>query len=534
MACFGIFTWYSVWGNPRSFPSRRPLNRLNCNNDALEDSNTDSAMNASPRFAPNHTPCQRTRREFLWQVGGGFAGLALVDLLSRDGFFTAQAADFADRKAFPLAPQTPHFAARAKRAVFLFMNGGPSQVDTFDPKPALAKFDGTPYSGSAVVGSNGRAKGHLMQSPFEFKQHGESGLPISSLYPHLSAHADDLCVIRSMHADTAAHASGCLQMNTGSVILGRSCLGSWLSYGLGTQNDNLPAFVVMTDPRGGPIGSASNWTAGYMPAAYQGTLFRSGGSPLLDLATPEGTSNRTQRHALDLLKTLNEEHLAARPGFSELAARIHSYELAYRMQTTAAEVVDLARETAATHAMYGLDNPRTADFGRKCLITRRLLENGVRFVQLYSGGGHIEDTWDGHTNCIENHKLHAGETDQPIAALVTDLKRMGLWEDTLLIWGGEFGRTPTSEGLGKPGRDHNWQGFSMWLAGGGVKGGQAIGATDDVGFLSVEDRCHVSDLHATILHLLGLDHHKLTYLYQGLDQRLTGVEERRVVEKVLL
>jgi hypothetical protein len=484
----------------------------------------------SGRFVPNSTPCGRTRREFLWEVGGGFAGIALADLLTRDGFVGAAEAA---KSAYPLAPKPPHFAPRAKRAVFLFMNGGPSQVDTFDYKPALTKYHDMPYDGKATVGSNGRPVGRLMQSPFEFQKHGQSGLEISSLYPHLSRFADDLCVIRSMHADTAAHASGCLQMNTGNVTIGKPALGSWLSYGLGTMSENLPSFVVMTDPRGGPIGSASNWTAGYMPAAYQGTLFRSGGSPLLDLATPEGTSPRTQRHALDLLKALNTEHLAARPGESELAARILSYELAYQMQTSAADVIDLDQESVATRAMYGLDQKQTADFGRKCLITRRLLEKGVRFVQLYSGGGHIEDTWDGHTDCISNHKLHAGETDQPIAALIADLKRTGLWEDTLLIWGGEFGRTPTSEGVGKPGRDHNWQGFSMWLAGGGVKGGQAIGATDEVGFNAVEARCHVSDLHATILHLLGLDHEKLSYFFQGLDQRLTGVEHRTVFTQVL-
>jgi uncharacterized protein (DUF1501 family) len=310
-------------------------------------------------------------------------------------------------------------------------------------------------------------------------------------------------------------------------------LGAWLSYGLGTDNENLPAFVVMTDPRGGPIGSASNWTAGYMPAAYQGTLFRPVGSPLLDLATPAGVSARTQRSALDLLKQLNEEHLALRPADTELAARIESYELAYRMQTEAAEVVDVDKESEQTKAMYGLDKPLTADFARKCLITRRLLEKGVRFVQLYSGGGHIEDTWDGHNDCIGNHKLHAGETDQPIAALMHDLKRTGLWEETLIIWGGEFGRTPTSEGIGKPGRDHNWHGFTMWLAGAGVKGGQAIGGTDELGFAAVEERCHVSDLHATILHLLGIDHTQLTYYHQGLDERLTGVVERHVIRKVL-
>jgi hypothetical protein len=493
------------------------------------------------RFIPNQTPCGQTRREFLWQVGGGFAGLALIDLLSRDGFFANRARADGATSAVPdagylLAPKKPHFRARAKRAVFLFMNGGPSQVDTFDPKPDLKKFDGTAYEPEAgvQVGSNGRPVGHLMASPFEFRQCGASGLEISSLYPHLSQYADDLCVIRSMYADTAAHASGCLQMNTGNVTIGKPSLGSWLSYGLGSETDTLPSFVVMTDPRGGPIGSASNWTAGYMPAAYQGTLFRSTGSPLLDLATPAGVGPRTQRDALDLLARLNHEHLSERPAESELAARIYTYELAYQMQTAAADVVDVEREDHETREMYGLDEKRTADFGRKCLITRRLLERGVRFVQLYSGGGHIEDTWDGHTNCIANHKLHAGETDRPIAALIADLKRTGLWEDTLLIWGGEFGRTPTSEGLGKPGRDHDWYGFTMWLAGGGVKGGQAIGATDELGFKAVEDRCHVSDLHATILHLMGLDHRELSYFYQGLDQRLTGVEgNRRVIEKAI-
>jgi hypothetical protein len=474
------------------------------------------------RFVPNHTPCGRTRREFLWQVGGGFAGLALADLMAGEAI-----------AASPLAQRPPHFKAKAKHCIFFFMNGGPSQVDTFDPKPALTKFHGTAYSGDAKVGSNGRAIGHLMQSPFEFKRHGQSGLPLSSLFPHTARHADDLCVIRSMHADTAAHGSGCLQMNSGSIFIGKPSLGAWLNYGLGTLNQNLPGFVVMTDPRGGPIGSASNWTAGYMPAAYQGTLFRSAGSPLLDLATPEGTSERSQRRSLDLLKSLNAEHLKQHPGEMELMARIESYELAYRMQTEAMSVVDVHHEDAATREMYGLNDKITADFGRKCLITRRLIEKGVRFIQLYSGGGHIEDTWDGHNDCISNHKLHAAETDKPIAALISDLKRTGLWEETLLVWGGEFGRTPTSEGVGKPGRDHDWHGFSMWLAGAGVKGGQAIGATDELGFKAVEERCHVSDLHATILHLMGLDHTRLSYLHQGLNQKLTGVVEHHVVEKAL-
>src|SRR5437867_4353718 len=455
-----------------------------------------------------------SRRQFLWQAGGGFASLALHDLLSRD----AKAATTS-----PLAAKPPHFAAKAKHCVFLFMNGAPSHIDTFDPKPALTRLNGTSYQGDLTVGSNNRPVGHLMQSPFEFSKYGQSELEISSLFPHTSKFADELCVIRSMYTDTAAHASGCLQMNTGNILIGKPSLGSWLSYGLGTENESLPSFVVMTDPRGGPISGPSNWTAGFMPATYQGTLFRSTGAPLLDLTTPAGTSDRTQRQSLDLLDKLNREHLAERPEESELAARIYSYELAYRMQTAAKEVVDLDKEDAKTKDLYGLNNKLTADFGRKCLITRRLLEKGVRFVQLYSGGGHLEDTWDGHTNCIANHKLHAGETDQPIAALMADLKRTGLWDETLIIWGGEFGRTPTSEGVGKPGRDHNPFGFSMWLAGAGVKGGQAVGATDELGFKAVQDRVHISDLHATILHLMGLDHEKLTYFHQGADQRLTGV-----------
>lgn len=482
---------------------------------------------ASSRFIPNRTPCGRTRREFLWQAGAGFASLPLVDLLSRDGAFGAESV---------VARQ--HFPAKAKHCVFLFMNGGPSQVDTFDPKPALTKLDGKSYSGPVKVGSNGRPIGYLTQTTFKFENHGESGLPISSVYPHLSQHADELCVIRSCQSDTAAHASGCIQMNTGSVIIGKPSLGSWLNYGLGSENDSLPSYVVMTDPRGGPIGSASNWSAGFMPAEYQGTMFRSEGPPLLNLATPKGTSEETQRAGLDLLKQLNGEYIKRRevngPADSELLARIESYELAYRMQTSAADAVDIDQESKQTRKMYGLDEKVTSDFGRKCLITRRLIQRGVRFIQLYSGGGHIEDTWDGHNNCITNHTLHGAETDQPIAALITDLKRSGLWDETLLIWGGEFGRTPTSEGVGKPGRDHNWHGFTMWLAGAGVKGGQAVGATDELGFKAVEKPAHVSDVHATILHLMGLDHEKLSYFHQGLDQTLTGVtRESRVLPEVL-
>ncbi len=350
-------------------------------------------MTSTPRtarFIPNPTPCGRSRREFLWEVGGGFAGLGLIDLLSRTGFFSRSASG---AKPYLLSAKRSHFPARAKHVVFLFMNGAPSQVDTFDYKPALEKYHGVAYQGATPVGSNGRPIGHLMRSPFPFARHGQSGLEISSLFPHTARFADDLCVIRSLYTDTAAHASGCLQMNTGNVVIGKPSLGSWLSYGLGTESESLPSFVVMTDPRGGPISGASNWAAGFMPAAYQGTLFRGKGSPLLDLATPDGTSARSQRHAIDLIQDLNRQHLAAHPDETELAARIQSYELAYKMQTTAAEVVDLDREDQRTRALYGLDNERTRDFGGKCLLARRLLRAGCAIrpalLRGWSPGRHL-------------------------------------------------------------------------------------------------------------------------------------------------
>ena len=487
----------------------------------------------SMRFVPNRPPCGRTRREFFWQFGGGFASLALVDLLSSDGFFDrrSSASEVTGDRQHTFAPKKPHFPARAKRVVFFFMEGGPSQVDTFDPKPALKKYEGKSYSGHLQIGSNGRAIGHPAPSPFKFEKHGESGLEISSLYPNVAKFADELCVIRSMFCDTPTHSPGILQMNTGSIVVGRPSMGSWLGYALGTENENLPSYVVMIDPRGGPRGGAGAWSAGFMPAVYQGTLFRSQGSPLLNLDSPDGVIPSSQRRSLDLLEQLNQQHSDDRPGHSELAARIQSYELAYKMQTAAADAVDIDQEPQATKDLYGLNKPLTTDYGRKCLLTRRLLERGVRYIQLYSGGG--PESWDAHEDCVTNHTLHAGETDQPMAALMEDLKRTGLWEDTLLIWGGEFGRTPTSEGVGKPGRDHNHYGFSMWLAGGGVKGGQAIGATDELGFEAVDQRCHVSDLHATILQLIGLDHELLTFFHEGLEQRLTGVQPHTVIEDVL-
>ena len=479
--------------------------------------------------SPGTDPMQITRRQFLGRSATGIGAAALASLLNPKLLGAPGAA----------RSLLPHFAPRAKRVIWLTQAGAPSQLDLFDHKPQLrARFKeelpGSVRGGQRLTGmTSGQKTLPIAPSLFEFKPHGKSGIWLSDLLPHTAGVVDELCVVRSLHTDTAAHASGCIQLNTGSVQIGKPCLGSWLSYGLGSLNDSLPSFVVMTDPRGGPIGSASNWTAGFMPAAFQGTLFRSQGTPLLDLATPPGVTPGTQRDGLDLLARLNQEHLRTRPGDSELSARIASYELAYRMQTTASDVVRIDREGARTRSLYGLDNARTADFGRKCLITRRLLESGVRFIQLYSGGGHLEETWDGHSDCISNHRLHAGETDQPIAALITDLKRIGLWDETLLVWGGEFGRTPTSEGVGRSGRDHNPFGFSMWLAGAGVRGGQAIGGTDELGFHAVDEPYHISDLHATILHLMGLDHERLSYFYQGLDQRLTGVETRRLVRGAL-
>lgn len=484
------------------------------------------------QFLANSTPCRRTRREFIWQWGGGFAAIPLIDLLSSGGLL-GQPLDAAE----PVNPvwaarQTmPHFAAKAKQVVFFFLNGGASQVDTFDHKPALTKYAGKSYQRELQIGSNARPVGNLTPSPFPFNKHGRSGLEISSLFPRIAKFADDLCVIRSMYADTPTHSPGILQMNSGSIVTGRPSLGAWLSYGLGSLNNNLPSYVVMTDHRGGPRGGAAAWTSGFMPTVYQGTLFRSHGAPILNLNSPKGVTPGTQRRSLDLLAQLNGRHVEQRRGESELAARIESYELAYRMQTGAAEAVNVEAEPRSIRTLYGFDHKPTEYFGRQCLLTRRLLERGVRYVQLYSGGG--ADSWDAHDNCPKNHQRHADEIDRPIAALIEDLKRRGMWDETLLVCGGEFGRTPTSEGVDKPGRDHNQYGFSMWLAGGGVKGGQAVGATDEVGFTAVDNRVHVSDLHATILHLLGLDHELLTYFHEGLDQRLTGPSPHRFVEQAL-
>jgi hypothetical protein len=404
------------------------------------------------------------------------------------------------------------------------MNGGPSQVDTFDPKPALEKYAGQPLpADKKYINSGGRKVGFLTPAFRKFRPGGQSGLPISDYFPRVREHADKLAVVRSCHTDSHAHGSALVMMNTGKTFIGRPSLGSWAIYGLGTVNQNLPGYVVLMDRRGGPISGQPNWSSGFMSAAYSGTLFRPVGDPILDLRGPAHLSKEAQREQLDLLAQLNQDHLDARPGGRELAARAASYELAFRMQAAAPEAVDFTKETAKTLALYGIGQKPTDEFGRNCLIARRLVERGVRFVQLYSGGGHLEDTWDAHQSVEKNHGQHAAEVDQPIAALLTDLQARGLLDSTLVVWGGEFGRMPFSEGRGEPGRNHNPYGFSMWFAGAGVKGGIAYGATDEFGFEAVEKKAHVHDLHATILHLMGLDHEKLTYFHQGRHERLTDV-----------
>uniref|UniRef100_A0A7C2NZW1 DUF1501 domain-containing protein n=1 Tax=Schlesneria paludicola TaxID=360056 RepID=A0A7C2NZW1_9PLAN len=473
-------------------------------------------------------PCGLTRREFVWQMGGGFAGFALASLLERDGFF-ARSAAAATPMSGPLAVKPPQLPTKAKACIFLMMNGAPSQVDTFDYKPVLEKYAGKPLpEDKKFTNSGGRKIGFLTPAFRPFKPGGDSGLMISDYFPRVREHADKLAVINSCHTDSHAHGSALVAMNTGKTFIGRPSLGAWCVYGLGTENQSLPGYVVMLDKRGGPISGQPNWSSGFMPATYQGTLFRPVGDPILDLRGPEFMSREALRDQLDLLAQLNERHLAARPGGQELAARINSYELAFRMQSETPEAVDLAQETRQTLEAYGVGQAPTDEFGRNCLVARRLIERGVRFVQLYSGGGHLEETWDAHESIEKNHGRHAAEVDQPIAALLSDLEQRGLLESTLVIWGGEFGRMPFSEGAGAPGRNHNPYGFSMWLAGAGVKGGIRYGETDEFGFEAVKDRVHLHDLHATILHLMGLDHERLTYFHQGREESLTDVGGRVV------
>jgi hypothetical protein len=475
-----------------------------------------------------HQFCRRTRREFLWETGAGFTGLALSGLLQADGAFASTTP-----LTNPLAPKPAHFSAKAKSVIFLFMYGGPSQVDTFDYKPNLYALDGKTIPVNTFGRGGKKNEGRVVGPKWKFKQYGQCGKRVSDLFPHVGSCVDDIAFIHSMTADSPIHGSAMLQMNTGRILSGSPCMGSWVNYGLGSVNENMPGFVVMLDPTGGPISGARNWSSGFMPATYQGTMLRSVGEPILDLRRPDGMSESAQRQLIDSLQEFNKDHLAPRNDNSNLAARVASYELAFAMQRHAPEVVDLTKEDEKTKELYGVNDPKTADFGRRCLLARRMVERGVRFIQIYAGGAHNDDNWDAHTDIEKNHNYHAGRTDQPIAGLLKDLKQRGLLDSTLVIWGGEFGRQPTAEYAKGTGRDHNSFGFTMWLAGGGVKGGVSHGATDELGNNAVEHAHHVRDLHATILHLLGLDHTKLTYFYGWLNQKLTGVIEAELIKDVM-
>lgn len=479
--------------------------------------------------------CGRTRREFLWQAGAGFTGLALTSLLERDGFFGRQAVAAEGLTPYrnPLAPKEPHFEPKAKAVIFLFMYGGPSHIDTFDYKPSMIGMDGKTVAVKTFGRGGHKNEGRIVEPRWNFKQYGECGKWVSDLFTHLGTCVDDIAFLHSMTAESPIHGSAMLMMNSGRILSGNPAIGSWVNYGLGSVNENLPGFVVMLDPTGGPISGAKNWSSGYMPATYAGTVMRSSGTPILDLTPPEGMTREVQRTLLDSLSAYNHEHLAARPDNSELAARVSSYELAFQMQQHAPEAVDFAQESEATLKLYGMDDPKTEEFGRRCLLARRLVERGVRFVQLYAGGAHNDDNWDAHGNLEKNHNYHAGRTDKPIAGLIKDLKQRGLLESTLIVWGGEFGRQPTAEYGVDSGRDHNSYGFTMWTAGGGIKGGVSIGATDELGSAAVEEPMHVKRLHATILNQLGLDPNRLSYFYNGLDQKLVGVEHVEPIGQIV-
>lgn len=473
-------------------------------------------MSANDRFV--------SRRDFLFRAGEGVSGVALAALLQQDGLLAAGGACDAEGVVSPTAPQEPHFKPRAKAVISLFMSGGVSHVDTFDHKPMLEKHHGEPLTGKGRVRVRQGYPGPLMRSPFEFQRHGESGKVVSNLFPHMGSMVDDLAFVHSCQGRSNDHVLAHYEWNTGSVLMGHPSVGSWVTYGLGSENQSLPGFVVVYDHRGGPFSGPSNWSSGYLPATYQGTVFRSQGDPILDLRPPgKLVSPEQQRARLDHLAKLNQEHAKRHPGSSELAARIASYELAYRMQGCAPEAVNISQESEETKRLYGMDDPATEPFGRQCLLARRLVERGVRFVQLYSGALRQQniDTWDAHSNLVENHTLHAGEVDKPIAGLIKDLKRTGLFDETLVVWHSEFGRMPISQrGVG---RDHNPHAMTAWMAGAGIRGGQSIGATDEFGYKAEQQVLTYHDIHATMLHLLGIDHTRLTYFFNGRHMRLTDV-----------
>ena len=471
-----------------------------------------------------------SRRDLFRRAGGGFGMLALGALLEGAGL-PAQAANALN----PLAPKPPHFAPRAKSVIWIFANGGPSHMDTWDYKPELQKRNGTPLDGfDSKTGFFPDAVGPLMGSPFAWSQQGQSGTWTSELFPHLAKHTDKMSFIHSCWTDSNNHSPALFMMNTGVTRMGHPCVGSWVTYGLGTVSDSLPSFVVMSDPqnRGLPKGNASNWGSGFLPSVYQGTWLRPKGEPIDNLRRLDDLTDERQSAQLALLKTLNRSSLENSAVEAEMAARIESFELAYRMQTAAPETFDVSQEPEHIKKLYGLDQKHCAHIAAQCLMARRMVERGVRFVQVYSGGMENQQSWDCHMDLIGNHRGFAGETDQPVAALLADLEQRGLLKDTLVIWGGEFGRLPVSQKGGKPGRDHNPHAFTVWMAGGGVKGGFHYGESDEIGHKAAVNRVSVHDFHATILHALGLDHEKLTFAFQGLDQRLTGVEKSRVVKEI--
>jgi hypothetical protein len=473
----------------------------------------------------SHFPAGGSRRDFLLRAGGGLGAVALAALLHDDGLLAASPGAGGS----PLAPRRPHFAPRARRVIYLFMHGGPSHVDLFDPKPELIRHAGQPLPESfgEVMTRRDVKRNPLLAPRRPFRPRGASGLEISDFLPYIAACADDLAVIRSCHGDSVNHPQSVYQMNTGSILMGKPSLGSWVSYGLGTENRDMPAFVVMPDPGGGLKGGPPAWGNGFLPSVFQGTPMRPGKRPILHLEPPRSISAAQQRASLDLIRRMNLRHLEERDFDSEISARLDAYELAFRMQAAAPAAMDLSGESRATLELYGIGEKETDEFGTRCLLARRLVERGVRFVQLYSGD---TNGWDAHNDVEANHGLHCRRTDKPVAGLLKDLKSRGLLEETLVIWGGEFGRMPMSE-QGK-GRDHNPWGYSVWLAGGGVKGGIAYGATDPIGLRAAENKVHVHDLHATILHLLGLDHELLTYFHGGREERLTDVAGN-VVEGIL-
>ena len=468
-------------------------------------------------------------------MGGGFTSLALTGMLGKDGFLKQQAlaADGQTEWQSPMQPRMAHQVAKAKHVIFLFMYGGPSHMDTFDYKPELYPLDGKTIDVKTFGRGGHKNQGRVVGPKWGFKPYGQTGKMVSDLFPNVAQHVDDIAFIHSMTADSPIHGSAMLMMNSGQILSGRPSLGSWVNYGLGTVNQNLPGYVVMLDQSGGPISGAKNWTSGYMPASYQGTVFRPKGTPILDLKNAHNMDVQEQQVLLKHLDHFNRGHLSDRVDNSNLAARIASYELAYKMQSSAPEAVDVDHEPDYIKQMYGIDQDRTEDFGKKCLLARRLVERGVRFIQIYSGGAHNDQNWDAHGDLKKNHDFHAGNTDKPIAGLLKDLKQRGLLDETLIIWGGEFGRQPTAEYAEGTGRDHNAYGFTMWMAGGGVKGGVSVGQTDELGSQAVSDRFHVKHLHATVLSLMGLPPNDLTYFYAGLDQRLVGVEGAEPIHQIM-